>query len=223
MVSETVLRCTLNVTPHYWSAPEIMKMCEVSGKSTRERYAGVVGRRAENHARRRLGNTLEQGQGRDQPVQAQGHRRSVDGRSTKRRTGSGSMTTATMMYGHVENDEDIVESFEHIRNVQDRSEGRTGRVHCVHSVVLQARQHRSFQKGGHGSRRQPLHPPHRPLPNLPRQRAAYPGVVVLRRPKDWAKSPCSSARTILAARCSTKTSCSPPVSTTARTSTKLGS
>ena len=31
-----------------------------------------------------------------------------------------------MMYGHVETDEDIVESLEHIRNVQDRSAGQPG-------------------------------------------------------------------------------------------------
>ena len=38
----------------------------------------------------------------------------------------GFQTTATMMYGHVENDEDIIESLEHIRTVQNRSEGEPG-------------------------------------------------------------------------------------------------
>ena len=34
----------------------------------------------------------------------------------------GFKTTATMMYGHVETDEDIVETLQHIRDVQDAAD-----------------------------------------------------------------------------------------------------
>ena len=77
MVSETV-RQYPSVTPHYWSAPEIMKMCEVSGMSIRQVMQALwdAGQRTMPGAR--LGNPVKQGQGRDKPIQAQRHRRPVD-------------------------------------------------------------------------------------------------------------------------------------------------
>ena len=49
----------------------------------------------------------------------------------------GYKTTATMMYGHLETDEDIVEHLE----VDPQAAGRRPRVHGVHPVELQAGEH----------------------------------------------------------------------------------
>ena len=124
MVSETVRRFP-SVTPHYWSAPEIMKMCEVSGKSIREVMQALwdAGQRTmPGGGSEILSNRVKAEISRFKPkdtvdqwteVHVEAHR-------------VGFVTTATMMYGHVESDEDIIESLVHIRNVQDRSAGEPG-------------------------------------------------------------------------------------------------
>ncbi len=124
MVSETVRRFP-SVTPHYWSAPEIMKMCEVSGRP----ISGVLqalwdaGQRTmpgggseilSNRVKREISrfapkNTVDQWT----KVHEEAHR-------------IGFQTTATMMYGHVEDDQDIIESLEHIRRVQDLAQEGPG-------------------------------------------------------------------------------------------------
>ena len=60
----------------------------------------------------------------------------------------GFQTTATMMYGHVEDDEDIIESLEHIRSGAGPGPRPAGRIHRVHTLVIQARQHRARQESG---------------------------------------------------------------------------
>ena len=125
MVSETVLRYP-SVTPHYWSAPEIMKMCEVSGKSIREVMQALwdAGQRTmPGGGSEILSNRVKAEISRFKPkdtvdqwteVHVEAHR-------------VGFVTTGDeMMYGHVESDEDIIESLVHIRNVQDRSAGEPG-------------------------------------------------------------------------------------------------
>ena len=124
MVGETVRRYP-RVTPHYYSPPEIIKMSLVSGKSVREvlealRDAGqrtLPGGGAEilsDRVKRQISrippkDTVEVWT----DVNVEAHR-------------LGFKTTATMMYGHVETDEDIVESLGHIRRVEDLAADQPG-------------------------------------------------------------------------------------------------
>jgi 2-iminoacetate synthase ThiH len=52
---------------------------------------------------------------------------------------AGLRTTATMMYGTVETDEERIEHMMRLRHVQDR----TGRLHGIHHLELSARTHRA--------------------------------------------------------------------------------
>ncbi len=124
MVRETV-RQYPSVTPHYWSAPEIMKMCQVSGVGIRGVMQSLwaAGQRTmPGGGSEILSNRVKAEISRFKPkdtvdqwtqVHVEAHR-------------VGFQTTATMMYGHVETDEDIVESLEHIRGVQDQAVGQPG-------------------------------------------------------------------------------------------------
>jgi cyclic dehypoxanthinyl futalosine synthase len=111
-----------SITPHYFSAPEVVQMAEVSGLSTEEVLhrlfaAGQVslpGGGAEilsDRVRRRVS-------GKKGPVSSwlrvmrEAHR-------------AGLRSTATMMYGHVEKDEDIIEHLGHLRELQDETGGFT--------------------------------------------------------------------------------------------------
>jgi cyclic dehypoxanthinyl futalosine synthase len=106
------------VTPHYFSAPEIMKMCQVSGKSIAEVIAAlrVAGQRTmpgggseilSERVKKQVSPLAPKARVEDwTEVHREAHRQ-------------GWKTTATMMYGHVETDDDIVESLGHIRDVQD--------------------------------------------------------------------------------------------------------
>ena len=86
------------------------------------------------------------------------------------RTAPGLRTTATMMYGTVETDE---ERLEHLLRLRDAS-GRDRRVHGLHHLELSARAHGARRLRSHG-RRLPPHARHRaPRPRQLRQPA---GVV----------------------------------------------
>jgi len=120
MVSETV-RLYPEVTPHYFSAPEIMKMADVSGKSIREvlqalkdaGYRSLPGGGSEI-----LSNRVKAEISRFRP------KGTVDDwtRVHEEAHAIGLRSTATMMYGHIETPEEIVESLGHIRDVQDRAD-----------------------------------------------------------------------------------------------------
>ena len=105
---------------HFFSAPEIMKMVEVSGLSVREvllelRKAGlktIPGGGSEvlsNTVKQKISRLFPKGRVDDWTVVHQEAHR------------LGYRTTATMMYGHLEEDEDIVEHLDHVRSVQDES------------------------------------------------------------------------------------------------------
>jgi dehypoxanthine futalosine cyclase len=114
-----------NVTPHFWSAPEIQGMARISGLSIREvltrlKNAGqftMPGGGAEilsDRVRRKISHKKG-------PAEAwlEVHREAHD---------LGFRTTATMMYGHVETDEDIIEHLDSVRELQDLHHGFTAFV-----------------------------------------------------------------------------------------------
>ncbi len=124
MISET-RRLYPQVTPHYWSAPEIMKMCEVSGKSVEEVMQALwdAGQRTmPGGGSEILNNRVKAIISRFKPKDTVESWTRVHVAAHK----VGFRTTATMMYGHVETDADIVESLEHIRTVQDQAQSGTG-------------------------------------------------------------------------------------------------
>jgi len=113
------------VTPHFFTASEITTMSQVSGLSIREvlgqlKEAGqftLPGGGAEilsDRIRRRL--ATKKG-----PAEAwlSVHRQAHQ---------LGFKSTATMMFGHIEEDEDILEHLEHIRTLQDETKGFTAFV-----------------------------------------------------------------------------------------------
>jgi cyclic dehypoxanthinyl futalosine synthase len=113
------------VTPHYWSAPEIMKMCEVSGKSVHDVMQALwdAGQRTmPGGGSEILSNRVKAVISRFKPKDTVDQWTQVHVEAHQ----IGFLTTATMMYGHVEADEDIVESLEHIRDVQDQAKDQPG-------------------------------------------------------------------------------------------------
>ncbi len=110
------------VHPHFFSTSEILGMSDVSGLNVREvlrqlREAGlrtIPGGGAEilsDRVKRKISN--RKGTSADWlQVMREAH-------------GLGYKTTATMMYGHLENDEDIVEHLEVVRKLQDEHHGFT--------------------------------------------------------------------------------------------------
>ena len=112
------------IHPHFFSAPEIMKIVQVSGLSVRGvleklRSAGletIPGGGSEvlsNRVKHKLSRLFPKGKVDDWTV--------VHGEAHR----LGYRTTATMMYGHLEEDEDVVEHLEHIRALQDETAGFT--------------------------------------------------------------------------------------------------
>jgi cyclic dehypoxanthinyl futalosine synthase len=124
LVSETKERFP-RVTPHYFSAPEIMEMTKVSGLS----IAGVISRLKDAGQRTMPGGGSE--------ILSERVKAQVSQLWPKNKVEDwtdvhleahrqGWQTTATMMYGHVETDEDIIESLGHIRDVQIAAEDQPG-------------------------------------------------------------------------------------------------
>lgn len=124
LVRESVQRFP-HITPHFYSAPEIMKMTQVAGASIAEVIAALkeAGQRTmpgggseilSDDVRSQISRLWPKGRVSDwTEVHREAHRQ-------------GWMTTATMMYGHVETDEQIVESLAHIRGVQDDAAAQPG-------------------------------------------------------------------------------------------------
>ncbi|HJS74229.1 MAG TPA: radical SAM protein, partial [Vicinamibacteria bacterium] len=113
------------VTPHFWSAVEIEGMAQVSGLPVREVLARL----------KEAGQTTLPGGGAE--ILSERVRRKISHKKglaaswleVHREAHSlGFRSTATMMYGHVETDEDVVEHLEAIRSLQDELEGFTAFV-----------------------------------------------------------------------------------------------
>ena len=113
------------ITPHFFSAPEIHQMVEVSGLSMREVLQALYdagqktlpGGGAEilaTRVRKRI--SIKKG----------GPEAWLDVHRTAHQVGMRS--TATMMYGHVETNEEIVEHLDSIRDLQDETHGFTAFV-----------------------------------------------------------------------------------------------
>ncbi|PIQ84738.1 MAG: dehypoxanthine futalosine cyclase [Candidatus Omnitrophica bacterium CG11_big_fil_rev_8_21_14_0_20_63_9] len=111
-----------NVTPHFFTASEVTQMASVSGLAIRDvlqqlKDAGqrtLPGGGAEilsDRIRRRL--ATKKG-----PAEAwlAVHREAHE---------LGFKSTATMMFGHIEEDEDVMEHLDHVRNLQDETGGFT--------------------------------------------------------------------------------------------------
>jgi cyclic dehypoxanthinyl futalosine synthase len=123
LVRETVERFP-HIHPHFYSAPEIMKMKEITGWELPDvlallRDAGlksIPGGGAEilsDRVKHRISRLSPKGKTADWvDVHREAHR-------------AGLRSTATMMYGHVETDEDIVEHLDVIRRLQDETGGFT--------------------------------------------------------------------------------------------------
>ena len=124
MVSETI-RLYPEVTPHYYSAPEIMKMSEVSNKSIKQVLIELKksGQRTiPGGGSEILSNSIKSQISRLKP------KNSID-QWTKVHSIAhevGFFTTATMMYGHIEKSNHIIETLSHIRNFQDDSKNKQG-------------------------------------------------------------------------------------------------
>ena len=117
MVSETVKRFP-DVTPHYWSAPEIVRMTEVSELNYEEVFEALwaAGQRSmPGGGSEILSNEVKAVVSRFRPKDTVDQWTEVHEAAHR----VGFKTTATMMYGHVEKDRHVVESLEHIRRVQD--------------------------------------------------------------------------------------------------------
>ena len=109
-----------SLTPHFFSAPEINKMAEISETSVREVLSRL----------KKAGQTTLPGGGAEvlsDRVKHQISRLSPKGKVNdwvevhRQAHQLGYRTTATLMYGHLEKDEDIIEHLEHIRSLQEES------------------------------------------------------------------------------------------------------
>ena len=119
LVRETIKQFP-HIHPHFYSAPEIMKMKEITGWELSEvfarlRQAGlktIPGGGAEiltDRVKHKISRLFPKGKTADWiDVHREAHR-------------AGLKSTATMMYGHVETDDDIIEHFDAIRNLQDET------------------------------------------------------------------------------------------------------
>ena len=117
MVSETVKRFP-DVAPHYWSAPEIVRMTEVSELNYEEVFEALwaAGQRSmPGGGSEILSNEVKAVVSRFRPKDTVDQWTEVHEAAHR----VGFKPTATMMYGHVEKDRHVVESLEHIRRVQD--------------------------------------------------------------------------------------------------------
>jgi dehypoxanthine futalosine cyclase len=113
------------VTPHFWSAAEIEGMAEVSGLPVSEVLARL----------KDAGQTTLPGGGAE--ILSERVRRKISHKKGRKASWLevhraahrlGFRSTATMMYGHVEEDEDIVEHLDGIRELQDEHRGFTAFV-----------------------------------------------------------------------------------------------
>ena len=117
-----------HITPHYYSAPEVQKMVQVSGLSLSEvlqrlKDAGQVslpGGGSEvlsDRVKHRLSRLFPKGKTADWlDVHREAHK-------------LGFRSTATMMYGHLERPEDIIGHLDVVRDLQDEYHGFTAFVH----------------------------------------------------------------------------------------------
>lgn len=117
MISETRKRFP-DITPHFWSAPEIWKMADVSNLSLNEVLTNLW----------EAGQTSIPGGGSE--VLSDDVKSKISPFHPKDKTDKwtqvheeahkiGFKTTATMMYGHIETDHDIVKTLTKIREIQD--------------------------------------------------------------------------------------------------------
>jgi len=114
-----------HITPHFFSAPEIHQMAEVSGLGIR----GVLDALYEAGQRTLPGGGAEILAKRVRKrisIKKGGPEAWLDVHREAHRAGMRS--TATMMYGHVETNEEIVEHFDYIRALQDETHGFTAFV-----------------------------------------------------------------------------------------------
>jgi cyclic dehypoxanthinyl futalosine synthase len=123
LVRETIKRFP-HIHPHFYSAPEIMKMREITGWDLPKVFAelraaglkSIPGGGAEilsEGVKQQISRLFPKGKTADWiDVHREAHR-------------AGLRSTATMMYGHVETAEDIVEHLEVIRDLQDETGGFT--------------------------------------------------------------------------------------------------
>jgi len=114
-----------HITPHFFSAPEIHQMVEVSGLSIR----GVLEALYEAGQRTLPGGGAEILAKRVRKrisVKKGGPEAWLDVHREAHRVGMRS--TATMMYGHVETDGEILEHLEYVRDLQDETGGFTAFV-----------------------------------------------------------------------------------------------
>ena len=112
------------VHPHFFSAPEIMKISQVSGlsvsgvlqelqKAGLKTIPGGGSEILSNRVKRKISRLYPKGRVDDWTiVHSEAHK-------------LGYRTTATMMYGHLEENEDVIEHLEHVRALQDETGGFT--------------------------------------------------------------------------------------------------
>ena len=116
-----------DIHPHFYSAPEVMKMTEVSRHSLDE----VIARLYEAGLRSIPGGGAEILADRVKAHISQLWPKATtrDWVDVHRAAHRGGMrSTATMMYGHIENDEDVIEHLEVVRALQDETKGFTAFV-----------------------------------------------------------------------------------------------
>jgi cyclic dehypoxanthinyl futalosine synthase len=112
---------------HFYSAPEVMKMTEVSGLSLEE----VIARLYEAGLRSIPGGGAEilSDRVKEQVSKLWPKATTKDWVDVHRAAHrAGMRSTATMMYGHLETDEDVVEHLEVVRRLQDETQGFTAFV-----------------------------------------------------------------------------------------------
>lgn len=117
MVRECV-RLYPTVMPHFWSAPEIWQMCNVSEKSPVDVMQDLwnAGQRTmPGGGSEILADSVKASVSRFAPKDT--WRQWTEVHEAAHQVGF--KTTATMMYGHIETDEDVIETLQHIRDVQD--------------------------------------------------------------------------------------------------------
>lgn len=113
------------VTPHFWSTSEIIGMAEVSGKTIPQ----VLQRLWDAGQRSIPGGGAEILSDRVKKKISSKKGTSADWLNVMREAHKiGFKSTATMMYGHLEKEEDIVEHLESIRQLQDEYHGFTAFV-----------------------------------------------------------------------------------------------
>jgi cyclic dehypoxanthinyl futalosine synthase len=113
------------ITPHFFSAPEIHQMVEASGLT----IEGVLARLYEAGQRTLPGGGAEILSARVRKrisVKKGGPDAWLDVHRAAHRIGMRS--TATMMYGHVETDAELIEHLDHVRALQDETHGFTAFV-----------------------------------------------------------------------------------------------